>query len=238
MRLVNRGLLHGLVWVAISAVSPMVRGHHIYAPPDRNVTLLGQRDQYVQYSDIWGYTTPTGDEWALIGTLNGVSIVDTTNPASMSEVAFISGPSSQWRDIKTWDHYAYIVTEGADSGTGLQIVDLALVPPQLVNTVDTDFTTSHNLHIDEAGYAYIVGTSAGMHVLSLADPVNPVEVAFYDAQYVHDIYVRDGIVYASEFYRGGMEVLDFSLESGLTPVGFIAYPGAAPHNVWLPSKSL
>ena len=213
--------------------APILGASHAYAPPDRNVLLLGQQDSYSQYADIWGYTTPGGDEWAIMGTLNGTTIIDATDPASMTEVVFIPGPFSQWRDMKTWGNHAYIVTEGTGAGTGLQVVDLSTDPPELVNTYAIGFTSAHNIYIDENGFAYIVGTATGTQILSLADPVNPVQVGLFGDYYVHDAYARSNVLYVSEMSRGHLELLDVSDKSTIVPMGSVTYEENFPHNVWL-----
>ncbi|MCH7733423.1 MAG: choice-of-anchor B family protein, partial [Candidatus Marinimicrobia bacterium] len=130
-----------------------------------SIEFLGNVDYPQSVSDVWGYTAPDGTELAIVGTYTGTSFIEvSTDPAQPTEVGFITGPSSSWRDIKTYSHYAYIVTEG---GGGLQIVDLADPQnPVLATTYTASFNSAHNLFIDEAGFAYIVGSDAangGLH---------------------------------------------------------------------------
>ncbi len=90
------------------------------AAQDNGTTLLAKVKSYSEYNDIWGYTAPDGREYAIVGTTTGTAFYNCTDPSNPYEVAFIAGPGSIWRDMKTYDHYAYIVTEG---GGGVQIVD-------------------------------------------------------------------------------------------------------------------
>ncbi|MFQ5748757.1 MAG: hypothetical protein ACE5H3_04780, partial [Planctomycetota bacterium] len=76
------------------------------------ITLLSNKDEFTQYNDIWGYTAPNGDEYALIGTTGGTAVYNAVDPAAPYLTGFIPGPGSLWRDLKTFDHYAYVVTEG------------------------------------------------------------------------------------------------------------------------------
>ena len=126
-----------------------------------NTDLLSNVDQYhsVGYNDIWGYTDPSGREYALLGVYTGTSVVDITDPYNPVEVAFVDGPNSIWRDIKTHDHYMYMVSEG---GSGLQIVDLTDLPNGVtyVGNNTAYFTTAHNLFIADE-YAYVVGANNG-----------------------------------------------------------------------------
>jgi choice-of-anchor B domain-containing protein len=168
---------------------------------NQNVDLLGSLNQYsaTGYNDIWGYAAD-GREYALLGVKSGTSIVDVTNPAQPVEAAFIPGPFSTWRDIKTHSHYAYVVTEGTSAGNGLQIIDLSQLPSSaaLENTITTWFSRAHNIFIDN-GFAYVIGTNngGGMHILDLSDPVNPSRTAYYTGSgYIHDVYVWDDTVVA------------------------------------------
>ncbi len=78
-------------------------------------------NQY-KYSACWGYTAPDGREYAIIGCQPGTSFVDITDSANIREVGFLAGNTSEWREMKVYSHYAYIVSEASSSA--LQIVDL------------------------------------------------------------------------------------------------------------------
>ena len=169
---------------------------------NQNVTLLSNLNQYpsIGYNDCWGYVDSQGREYALLGTEHGTSIIEITNPQQPVERAFIPGPISSWRDIKTHGTYAYTVTEGTGTGRGLQIIDLSNLPATatLVNTVETWFTRAHNLFIDN-GFAYVIGTNngGGMHILDLSNPTNPVETDYFtQIGYIHDVYVWNDTVVA------------------------------------------
>ncbi|MEY4770270.1 MAG: hypothetical protein RIQ40_1010, partial [Planctomycetota bacterium] len=87
-------------------------------------------------NDVWGYESPSGREYAIIGHSHGTAIVEVTNPGSSRIVTFLTGPTSVWRNVKTYRHWLYAVSEG---GGGIQVFDLANVDDgsvPLVNTVD------------------------------------------------------------------------------------------------------
>ncbi len=206
----------------------------------QSVSLLGTLNPYpgTKYSDIWGYTDTNGREYAIMGVTGGTSIIDVTDPANPVQVTMIPGPNSfyEWRDIKIHSHYAYVVTEGTGSGSGMQIIDLANLPNSatLVNTYTTTFVTAHDIYIDN-GYAYVVGASngSGVHILDLSDPVNPVEVGYYGGNgYVHDIYVYNDTAYVSS--EGEYGVVDVTNKSNPTHVSSSAVlPGIYAHSGWL-----
>lgn len=210
----------------------------LFAQTPLNVVKLGALNPRPtqDYSDIWGYTDPQGREYAIIGCYSGTSIINITNAAQPVEVAFIPGPSSIWRDIKTHLHYAYITTEGTGTGKGLQIVDLSNLPTSatLVNTITTWFNSAHNIHIDN-GYAYVIGTNSGggMHILNLSNPTNPTRTAYYTTSgYIHDVYVYNDTVYAAS--EDTYDVVNVTNKANPVRVSAsIALPGIYGHSGWL-----
>lgn len=92
----------------------------------QNMNLLSNFTYSEDVSDIWGYAA-NGREYALVGVRNGVSIVDVTNATSPVESDFIAGPSSTWRDLKTYNDFAYITNE---TSGGLLVIDLSTLPGQ------------------------------------------------------------------------------------------------------------
>ena len=118
----------------------------------QNVRLVGQLP-YSYTSDIWGYETPDGHDFALVGGYNGTYIVDvSTNPAFPAETGFIPGAGSIWRDLKVHDHYAYVTNE---SGNGLDIIDLSVSWNQFLAGRYQDIWTDHNIFIYYC-YSYIL----------------------------------------------------------------------------------
>jgi len=212
-----------LAFLATTAPGALAQGYY-------NTELLGQfgytRDSYAA---VWGYSAPDSTEIAIIGTSTGTSFVDVTDPRHPEEIEFVIGAPSQWREMQTHSHYAYIVNE---SGGGMQIVDLAdPLHPIHVADYDSTFQTAHTIHIRD-GYAYVNGTNGGMRILDLADPIHPREVGVWNTRYVHDCYVRDSIVYACNISNAGFTALNVADKSNPIELSFTPYPGAATHNAW------
>ena len=135
---------------------------------------------HVQYNqslnDVWGWVDPeNGVEYAIVGLRNGVSIVSLEDPTDAHEAAFVPGPSSTWRDIKTWGNFAYVTNE---TSNGLLVIDMSNLPenvsfiewtPDLVGL--GTLSTCHNLYIDEFGYCYLAGcnlSAGGILILNVA----------------------------------------------------------------------
>ncbi|HKB16471.1 MAG TPA: hypothetical protein VKF62_10410, partial [Planctomycetota bacterium] len=189
--------------------------------PVRNYEVLGQaiRPGTFGYSGVSGYADPaSGREFALVGTFAGTWIVEATDPANPAEKGFFPGPLSLWREIATYQHYAYVVTEG---GGGVQILDLADPDaPVLVQTFTLPgWTNTHTVTVDRsAGRLYCNGATAGMEILDLADPVNPAPLATYSPAYVHDSFVQNGRAYLSCTAAGELRLLDVAALPALTTI--------------------
>jgi hypothetical protein len=127
-----------------------------------NCVLLGTYNNHGPFNDIWGYTAPNGDEYALLGTTTGTAVVDVTNPLTPVERGWFPWSASSHRDIRTYGHHAYI---GTESGAGFQILDLQNPnsPTDLGAFGTANSNNSHNVCIDVgAGRLYLVGCNAGL----------------------------------------------------------------------------
>jgi choice-of-anchor B domain-containing protein len=225
--------IRGVVLAAAAALATAVAPAE--AQPGYNMTLLSNLDVHSGVNDCWGYTAPDGTELAMYGYSTGTAFVDATDPLNPFVVLDLPGPTSGWRDIKTYQHYAYVVTEGNGAGTGLQIVDLddPSAPVHLDTYTAAGFTSAHNIWIDTgAGVAYACGAQGGMHILSLADPENPVEIDFFTPFYVHDLYVADGRAYCGAINIGALAILDVTNPANPATLATHFYANASTHNSW------
>lgn len=202
--------------------------------------LAGQLSYSDQLSDIWGYVDEEDNEYALVGTYSGLSIVDITDPTSPEEVFFGTGPGSIWRDIKTWGDYAYVSNEASG---GVYIVDLSPLPDGEI-TVTSNFTGSsypfssiHNLYIDESGKLYIFGANNGFGGAIICDltddPMNPVELGRFNDFYLHDGMARGDTLWGGGIYVGVLAAIDVSDPSDPTVMGTVDTPSQFCHNAWV-----
>ncbi|MCB9335554.1 MAG: choice-of-anchor B family protein [Flavobacteriales bacterium] len=208
-----------------------------------NMSLLGQLPLSGKGdgSDIWGYVDEMGNEYALVGMENGVSVVDVTNPTNPTEVFWVNGAVTWWRDLKTWNDKVYITNE--ESG-GLMIIDLSPLPgsttlPVSYYTGNTyPFTTAHNLYIDENGYCYIFGANngnGGAIILNLNVPTTDpnFEVGRYNTYYLHDGMVRGDTLWGGAINDGFLTVIDVSNKSNPTLMATKVTPSVFTHNAWI-----
>jgi choice-of-anchor B domain-containing protein len=209
-------------------------------------------------NSCWGWVSPAGREYAIMGLSNGTAFVDITDPGASVIKSFQPGVNSLWRDVRTHLRYCYAASEG---GAGIQVFDMSQLDATgtttLVRTVNTPSGTSaatHTLAIDNlSGYLYRAGGGGnGLRIYSLADASNPTFVGAWTPFYVHEAQVK---TYTSGPYAGKQIAFCFSgLNNGwaspavrivdvtdkLNPVllSTTTYPGARYcHQGWLDEES-
>jgi choice-of-anchor B domain-containing protein len=203
-------------------------------------------------NDCWGYVSPGGREYALMGLSHGTGIVDVTQPDDAQLLTVIPGPISFLRDIKTYQDYAYIVSEG---GEGIQVIDLSQIDAGIVTHVGDvtgpgSTTSTHNVAIDEvSGRLYRTGgDNHGLRIYDLSDPAAPTFLNSWDDRYVHDAQVvtytsgpfaDKQIAFCASGFNGGwiqtgVDILDVTdpLDIQLLNRFFYPNPGYS-HQCWL-----
>lgn len=206
-------------------------------------------------NDSWGWTDPdTGSEYVLLGLNDGtafLNIDDPVNPVYLGRLDTHTG-SSIWRDIKTYNNYAFIVSEAFDHG--MQVFDLTrlrnVTNPPVMFTEDAHydgFGNAHNVVInEEEGYAYGVGTTTfngGPHFVDISDPLNPTAAGGFST----DFYSHDGQVVTyngpdtdytgRELYIGSNEsfisIVDITDKNNPVSISTATYPNTVyTHQGW------
>lgn len=216
-----------------------------------NITM-GEIDSGQDGNDCWGYTSPSGREYAILGTTGGTSFIEVTNPGNPQIVGYINGPDSLWRDVKVFGSYCYAVSEGGD---GIQIISMANIDNgsvTLSNTVTSGGTTaSHNVALDPVSgiLARCGGGSNGLRLYTLAsNPTNPSYVGAWSDEYVHDAQIHTMttgpwagrvIAFCCGGLNGGqtntgLDIIDVTNPSSPVRLGGVTYPGGSYcHQGWL-----
>ncbi len=234
---------HLFAWIAALAVC--VLPGIAAAQVARNVTLLSHpAPAWAQYAACWSYVHEDGREYAAIGTNVGTAIYRLTDPANPVLVGHVGGPTSQWREMKQYRDWLYVVSEGAGTGAGLQIIRMTNPDaPVLAATYTATFLTAHTVTIDTTrallyanGTRLAGGTANGVRILSLANPESPVEVGAYTGPYVHDSHVRDGLLYTAHINEGRVRVLDVNdpalADQPSSRLAETTFGNPFPHNTW------
>ena len=191
-------------------------------------------------NDVWGYVDETGKEYAIVGTTEGTSILDVSDPTSPIEIFWIAGSSSIWRDPCVHGDYAYVTTEAND---GLLIIDLSPLPSSSVLPTSTYFGTTtpqllsaHTCFVDENGFAYVFGSNRGNGGALILDvqtnPMQPTEVGFFDNWYVHDGFVRNDTMFLAHISDGFVSLVDVSDKANPILLGTKNTPNNFSHNIW------
>ncbi len=205
------------------------------AQVSRNCELLSQRTHAgsTGYAGVWGYVAPDGREFAVVGARNGAWIMETTDPRNPVEKAFITGPTSTWREIFGYREFLYVVTEAAG---GVQIISMANPDsPTLVrNYTVSGWTNTHSVSVDRgAGKLYCNGTNSGMRVFDLLpDPTNPVPITNWTTVYVHDSFIQNGWAYLSCINSGQLRIMDVRNLPTITQMSATSTPLTFTHNAW------
>ena len=238
-----------LITIFVSLLAaPLLVSAQVPTIPTWNMGVLGHVEPITTaeagglHNSCWGYVAPDGHEYALFGTYVGTYIID-LDVDPIREVAFIPGPHSTWRNMKTWGSHAYIVTENrtVDEGAGLQIVDLSQLPDTavLVRTDTTLLKSAHTIWIADH-YLYALGTRAeaevngGALILDLEpDPLHPVRVGGVAERYYHDAFVRNDTLVGAAINDGGADIVDVSDKGAPRVLGRISYPFGGTHNTAL-----
>jgi len=202
-------------------------------------------------NDCWGYVSPSGREYAIIGHGHGTSFVEITDPTNPVVIGNISGTRSIWRDIKIYQQHAYIVCEDGD---GVQVIDLTNIDQGTLNFIgqfnDMGTDDTHNVVINtESGFLYRCGGgSNGLRIYSLANPASPAYVNWWTDRYVHDaqvVTIQSGPMQGREiafccsgfnggFTQTGLDIIDVTDKQNIQSIGRIVYPnGEYSHQGWL-----
>ncbi|MBK7875617.1 MAG: choice-of-anchor B family protein [Planctomycetes bacterium] len=213
--------------------------------PDFGVNAAGNGNS------CYGYTSPSGREYALMGLSTGTAVVEITQPGEPVIVAQIPGPVSLWRDMRTYSHYAYAVSEG---GGGIQVIDLANVDAGTVtlvgNVSDDAWGQTHTLAVDPvSGYLYRAGGAGqGLRMYDVhTNPAVPTRVGSWNDRYVHEptivsfasgpaagkeiAYCCGGL--SNGYIQSGLYVVDVTNKAAPAQLAYVNYPNSYyAHQCW------
>lgn len=212
----------------------------------KNLQLLGHLPYpgNVSLSNLTGYTDTAGNEYALVGTSQGLSIVDISNPATPTQLFNVPGAIGQggfWREVREYKGFAYVTTE---ESSGIVVVNLNYLPDSIgYHTISPiGVITSHTIFIDENGIAYVNGTNKDQVFLNLnANPWNPPVLGRFTNNYVHDCFVKNDTMWLSCINDGITKVVDVSNKTtadvSVNTLAQWSTPNDFSHNAWLSDDS-
>ncbi|MBX3363379.1 MAG: choice-of-anchor B family protein [Phycisphaeraceae bacterium] len=205
-------------------------------------------------NDCWGYVSPSGREYALMGVNTGIGVVEVTDPMNPVMIGFFAHGTSMWHDVKVVGDWAYAVTEG---GGGIRVIDLRQADQGVVTSPGSVGSgPTHNIAAnEESGYIYRTGggTTAGTNGIhwynAAANPAAPVYEGGLNTWYVHDAQVvtwteapfagrEIAFLYSGSGGNGSVDpafrILDVTNKSNPVLLGELRYSGRAYcHQGWL-----
>jgi len=221
----------------ITLFTLLLFGFPASAQDSLNIVQLGHLPYTDVISEVRG-AQHNGREYAFVGVVNGLSIVDVQDPTNPTEVFFEPGPQSIWRDPFYHNGHLYCVQEA--NGNGLLIVNMNPLPGSnlLTTTLYTgslfSFSSAHNLFVDTANdklYIFDSNSIDGAIILDISDPMNPVELGVWNDFTIHDGFVRGDTLWAACLGAGAF-VVDVSLPSNPVVLANWNTPNMFTHNIW------
>lgn len=232
-------ILFILLLLIISSVTFSQTGYRIRLLANLNEHFLANVNPY---SALWGYTAPDNREYAILGCYTGTAFIDITDTNDIHEVDFLPSPvpnggGNSWREMKTYSHYAYIVSE--ENNSNIQIVDLQYLPDSIryVGKFDLpDHTSTHS--ISQSGpYLYLNGCngamSQGISIIDLTNPEVPVLRGKWQDMYVHDSRILNDTIWACNISDQRVTIINAqNKDNPITIRNWVNNPQPnAPHNI-------
>jgi hypothetical protein len=194
----------------------------------------------VAYTTTWGTRSERG---------NAVKIWDVSGNTPVLRDSLIVPNAITLGDIQASDDGTLLVVATEFSPGSIMIYDLTdPLKPQLITRYTSPFTDPgvHTAEVKRVGgklYAFLSvdprnGTPARLVIVDLSDPTAPTQVftAVMGSPFVHDVFVRDGILITA-LWNDGITIWDIggagsgSVANPLA-LGNVRTVGGKAHNVW------
>jgi hypothetical protein len=194
----------------------------------------------VAYTTTWGFRNAPG---------NAVKIWDVSgNMPTLVDSLIVPGAATLG-DIQTSDDGQLLIVATEFRPGSIMIYDLANpVKPQLISRYTTALTdpgvhTAEVQRVNGKLYAFLCidpgsGSAARLVIVDLTNPAAPAQVftAAMGSPYVHDVYVRDGILITA-LWNQGITIWDIGGAGSGTvaspiALGSVITVGGKAHNVW------
>src|SRR5688572_22913844 len=188
------------------------------APRDvrRRINVTGRGSvTNVHTSDLWPWTGRDGRDYALVGTWGGdgwayvFDITDLARPVKTDSIK-IDARTINDVTVSPDGRYGVLAREGASNRVnGVVILDLSTpAHPTVASTFDDRLTGGvHNMYATNT-HLFAISGGEKYVIIDVRDIRAPRYAGEYDHpdSYVHDVWVRDGIAYSSEWGTGVVAV--------------------------------
>lgn len=222
-----------------------------------NVPLSSFATNPAWANEVWGYTSPSGREYAIMGLECAFAIIEVTDPFAPNIIIEIPGSCSVWRDTAIHGQFAYGVADAV--GDGMYIMDLTNIDAGVVNWTVQNlpmggefFERAHNAIVNpDSGYLYLgIPNNLGGEGLAVFDTFTNPAVPAYVGQWTdgldfvrcHDMQI---ITYTTAPYAGqeiafcfgegnGLYIADVTNKAAMVTLGSLFYPNTTyAHQGWI-----
>ena len=243
--------------VAAAASALLVMACHsdemVIPPTDSNkLAVVGAgaiTDRFT--AEVWvrgnvAYTTSWGNRNA-IG--NAINVWDVSGNVPTLVNSLIVPNATTLGDVQTSDDGQLLVVATERFGGSIMVYSLAdPIHPQLITRYNTPLTepgvhTAEVQRVNGTLYAFLsidpaAGSPARLVIVDLSNPAQPTQVftAIMGNPYVHDVFVRDGLLITA-LWNDGIRIWDVGGAGQGTvanpiPIGSLVTVGGEAHNVW------
>jgi hypothetical protein len=182
----------------------------------RRISVTGRGSiTHVHTSDFWPWTGKDGRDYALVGTWGGdgwAYVMDITDLSKMVPTDSIKVDARVINDVTVSPdgRYGVLSREGASNRVnGVVLLDLTTpAHPAVASTFDQELTGGvHNMFATN-DYLFAISGGDKYVIVDVRDLAHPKYVSEYDHpnSRVHDVWVRNGIAYSSEWGTGVVAV--------------------------------
>ncbi|MBC7886011.1 MAG: choice-of-anchor B family protein [Saprospiraceae bacterium] len=201
------------------------------------------------FSAVFGYTDSQGNEFAIIGSTLAVNIFNVNNCANpVNVLTHQDGYSTSWREFASYQNYVYAICDAGSCSSGLQVINMNNMS---VSSQTSVFVRAHTIFVEQnQGRLYVMGSynssfQSRLLIYTLDTEIvngttyngtaaNPVLIRDFPTIYIHDMYVRDNIGYAS-VGNAGYILWDLTDPSNITVLASIDDLTGYNHSSWFNS---
>jgi hypothetical protein len=220
--IVDRGMFAAEVpgrYTLLATAGPITARKVIQVTPRdvrRRINVVGRGTiTNVNTSDLWPWTGRDGRDYALVGTWGGdgwAYVFDITNLGAPVKTDSVKVDARTINDVTVSPdgRYGVLSREGASNRVnGVVILDLANpAHPKIASTFDQELTGGvHNMFATN-DHLFAISGGDKYVIIDVRDIYRPKYVSEYNHpnSRVHDVWVRDGIAYSSEWGTGVVAV--------------------------------
>ena len=151
---------------------------------------IASEGTYASTKSINSLAVSEDENYVFLGTTTGVVVVDATNPAAMSKVAFVETTNA--KDLKVKGDFLYV----ADDWGGLKVIDIS--NPEIVSVSSTTSGEYYKLAV-ENNNIYTIGET-GLSSFDISSPAAPVYrgTTTTTANDLTSIFVKDTYAYIGQ----------------------------------------